>query len=83
MVSHGAVASSSPSASTAAAAQLKDFKLGFSSNDALVDQISLVIRMLYLTDYRELQNDLNALIVLGQEYTANPKTNTALGKTGY
>ena len=40
------------------------------------------MRMLYLSDFRELQNDLNALIMLGQEYTANPKTNSALGQVG-
>jgi hypothetical protein len=28
--------------------------------------------MLYLADLRELQTDLNSLIVLGQEFTANP-----------
>jgi hypothetical protein len=28
--------------------------------------------MLHFADVRELQSDLNSLIVLGQEYTANP-----------
>jgi hypothetical protein len=40
--------------------------------DALVNQIALVLRMLYISDFRELQNEVNDLIVLGQEYTANP-----------
>jgi hypothetical protein len=61
---------------------LQDFPLGFDTQDAVVNQIALVLRMLYLFDFRELQNDLNALIVLGQEYTANPKTNSGLGKVG-
>lgn len=61
---------------------LNDFPLGFASGDEAVDQVSKVIKMLHLFDLRELQNDLNALIVLGQEYTANPKTNTKLGKVG-
>jgi hypothetical protein len=45
-------------------------------------KIGIVLKMLHYSDLRELQNDLNALLVLGQEYTANPKTNTALGKVG-
>lgn len=65
-----------------ATTQLEDFPLGFDTHDAVVNQIALVLRMLHISDFRELQNDLNALIVLGQEYTANPKTNSAIGKVG-
>ena len=61
---------------------LESFPLGFDTGDATLNQVAVVLRMLYLSDFRELQNDLNALIVLGQEYTANPKTNSALGLVG-
>ena len=61
---------------------LQSFPLGFDTRDAALNQVAVVLRMLYLSDFRELQNDLNALIVLGQEYTANPKTNSALGQVG-
>ena len=61
---------------------LEEFPLGFDTQDSVVNQIAVVLRMLYISDFRELQNDLNALIVLGQEYTANPKTNSGLGKVG-
>ena len=61
---------------------LSDFPLGFDTKDDLTNKIALILKMLYLFDFRELQNDLNALIVLGQEYTANPKTNSALGQVG-
>ena len=61
---------------------LEEFPLGFDTQDAVINQVALVLRMLYISDFRELQNDLNALIVLGQEYTANPKTNSAQGKVG-
>lgn len=42
------------------------------TQDPDVDKVLLVLRMLYLLDMRELQTELNSLIVLGQEYTANP-----------
>lgn len=76
-LSHGP--SSSPFADTV---HIQDFPLGFDTGDKLVNQMSVVLRMLHLWDFRELQTDLNSLIALGQEYTANPKTNTALGKVG-
>ena len=40
--------------------------------DKIMDEVAVVLRMLYLSDFRELQNEANELIVLGQEYTANP-----------
>ena len=61
---------------------LAEFSAGFDAKDELINQISVVLKMLYIWDFRELQTDLNAMIVLGQEYTANPKTNTTLGKVG-
>ena len=42
------------------------------TQDTDVNKVLLVLRMLYLLDMRELQTELNSLIVLGQEYTANP-----------
>lgn len=62
--------------------QLSDFPVGFDTKDEVLNQVSVVLKMLYLSDFRELQNDLNTLIVLGQEYTANPRTNSAMGKVG-
>lgn len=40
--------------------------------DSVVKQVAVVLKMLYLADFRDLQTELNCLIVLGQEYTANP-----------
>jgi hypothetical protein len=37
-----------------------------------VQQIAATYRMLYVSDFRELQNDANKLIVLAQDCTANP-----------
>ena len=61
---------------------LEDFPLGFDTGDSQVNKAATVLKMLHLWDFREMQNDLNAHIVLGQEYTANPRTNAALGKVG-
>jgi hypothetical protein len=61
---------------------LCDFPPVFETADPLLKQVATILRMLYVSDFRELQNDLNALIVLGQEYTANPRTNSALGVVG-
>lgn len=61
---------------------LESFPSVFETSDGTLKQIAVVLRMLYLYDFRELQNDLNSLIVLGQEYTANPRTNSALGLVG-
>jgi len=58
------------------------FPLGFSTNDHTVDLASRLLRMLYVSDLRDLQNDVNAILVVTQEFTANPKTNSALGKVG-
>lgn len=38
--------------------------------------------MLYIQDLRELQTKANELIVACQSLTANPKTDTKLGKVG-
>ena len=51
---------------------LEEFPLGFQVGDRVVNDVAVVLRMLYLDDLRELQHDLNALIALGQEHTANP-----------
>lgn len=77
----GAGAASSQGKSPAPMA-LESFPLGFSTGDVLLDQAAVVLKMLYLFDFRELQDDLNNVIILGQEYTANPKTNASLGKVG-
>jgi RLL motif-containing protein 1 len=70
------------SSSAASSLTIHDFPLGFDTSDEIVNQLSVVMKMLYLFDFRELQNDLNSLIVLGQEYTSNPKTNSSLGRVG-
>lgn len=50
--------------------------------DERLDRFALGLRLLYVSDIRELQSQVDELIVAMQECTANPKTNTSLGKVG-
>ena len=58
------------------------FPLGFSLGSEVVDRAAAILRMLYIADLRELQDAVNDILVTIQEYTANPKTDAALGKVG-
>ena len=42
-----------------------------------------VLRMLYVADLRKLQDAVNTTIVALQEFTANPKTDSRLGRVGH
>ena len=68
--------------SGAAAADLGAFPLGFATGDAVVDYASSLLRMLYIADLRELQDSVNEILITVQEFTADPKTDSSLGKVG-
>lgn len=57
--------------------------LGFDTGDYVMNQALKVMRLLYIHDVRELQTHINECIVAVQNLTANPKTDTKLGKVGY
>ncbi|XP_065563317.1 RNA transcription, translation and transport factor protein-like [Artemia franciscana] len=57
--------------------------LGFDTGDPALNQASKVLRLLFISDLRDLQTKINECIVGIQRITANPKTDTALGKVGY
>ena len=59
-----------------------DFPLGFNTEDDIVNQVALVLKMLHLDDFRNVQNNVNEVLSLCQSYTANPKLNSSLGKVG-
>lgn len=42
-----------------------------------------VLRLLYIKDLRNLQTQVNSMMVEVQALTANPKTDTSLGKVGF
>lgn len=51
-------------------------------DDADVDQAAKILRLLQIDHLRELQTGINEAIVAVQELTADPKTDTKLGKVG-
>ena len=61
---------------------LQHLNLPFHTTDYMVDQILRALYLLYLSDLRLLQDDVNALLEVCQSYTANPATNADLGKVG-
>lgn len=61
---------------------LMDFPLGFDTGDNVVNEVALVLRMMQLHDFKELQYAVNDIISTIQKSTSNPKVNYSLGKVG-
>jgi len=57
-------------------------ELGFTTGDPNVDYAALVMRLLFIAEQRDLQTTINEILNLVQEYTADPKTDTELGRVG-
>ncbi|KAJ8881666.1 hypothetical protein PR048_018152 [Dryococelus australis] len=57
--------------------------LGFDMGDYVLNQASKILRLLYIHNLRDLQTHINECIVAVQSVTANPKTDTKLGKVGF
>ncbi|KAF5308176.1 hypothetical protein FQR65_LT06356 [Abscondita terminalis] len=53
---------------------------GYDLGDVVLNKAAKIHRLLYIQDLRDLQTKLNELIVSVQGITANPKTDTKLGK---
>jgi len=60
----------------------KEFSLGFDTGDPAVNEAAKILRLLHIQDMRLLQTRINECIVAIQAITANPKTDTRLGKVG-
>jgi len=61
---------------------LDKIDLGFEASDRAVEDAARILRLLHIRELRDLQNLANEAIVAVQVLTANPKTDTKLGKVG-
>lgn len=59
-----------------------EMPLGFETNDPVLDKAAKILRLCFIHDLRDLQTKINEIIVSVQNITANPKTDTRLGKVG-
>lgn len=50
--------------------------------DVVYNRAAKILRLLYIQDLRKLQTTINEAIVAVQAITADPKTDTKLGKVG-
>ncbi|KAI7690513.1 hypothetical protein SSS_07630 [Sarcoptes scabiei] len=50
--------------------------------DPILNRCANVLRLMYVNNLRDLQTDINEVIVKLQSITANPKTDSSLGKVG-
>mmetsp|Transcript_59933 Transcript_59933/g.73419 ORF Transcript_59933/g.73419 Transcript_59933/m.73419 type:complete len:274 (+) Transcript_59933:68-889(+) len=56
--------------------------LDFDTGNDKVNAAAIILRMLYIYNLKQEQSQLNEIINFIQTFTANPKTNSALGKVG-
>jgi len=76
-------AKASPAPAAAGALPSKaEFPLGFETGDEALDAAARGLRMLYVAELRALQTHFNDVVATAQEFTANPKTDSKLGKVG-
>jgi len=61
---------------------LQETDPGFDTGDYVLNHAAKILRLLYIHDLRDLQTRINECIVAVQSVTANPKTDTKLGKVG-
>ncbi|ODM99548.1 hypothetical protein Ocin01_07120 [Orchesella cincta] len=55
----------------------------FDCGDYVLNHAAKILRLLFICDIRDLQTKINECIVAVQTVTANPKTDTRLGKVGF
>ncbi|KAK3750024.1 hypothetical protein QZH41_008661 [Actinostola sp. cb2023] len=61
---------------------LRTADLGFDTGDSAVNEAAKVLRLLHISELRDLQTKINEAIVRVQAITANPKTDQRLGQVG-
>ena len=64
--------------------KLEEHDFGFTDRqmDPVLKEAGKILRLMHLTNLRKLQSEINNTIELVQSATANPKTDTRLGKVG-
>lgn len=63
--------------------QFDNISFGLDLKSSNVSNAANLLRYLFIHDLRELQTRINECLVCVQALTANPKTDTKLGKVGY
>lgn len=58
------------------------YPLGLTTGERRTDEIARILRLLYLLDLRRLQDSINDILIKAQNFIADPKTNSSLGKVG-
>lgn len=61
---------------------LDDFPPGVATGDARLNALASVLRMLQVARLRDAQDRVNGILEAAQEFTANPKIESRLGKVG-
>jgi RLL motif containing protein 1 len=56
--------------------------LGFDTNDKVLNEAAKILRLVHVKELRDLQTKINETIVELQNLTADPKTDSSLGKVG-
>lgn len=64
------------------AVPLQQQELGFDTGDETLNNAARALRLLHINDLRQLQTEINDAIVSVQSLTADPKTDSRLGKVG-
>ena len=81
-----AAASAAAASGGGGAVDVESLPLGFAmaagDGAPALERAAKVLRALYIQDLRDLQTQVDRLVVQAQEYTANPKTDSSLGRTG-
>lgn len=65
-----------------ASSLLQSLNSGLKTGRPAVDKAVLVARMLHVSRLRILQNRINQVLEVGQDFIANPKTDSKLGRVG-
>jgi len=80
---HASTVENSAKVTTGKLMPLNEIELGFEVKDPVLKNAAKVLRLLFINDIRDLQTKINEVMVAVQTITANPKTDSSLGKVGH